>query len=67
MELKNQTVKFMLRWWTFQLGEKIPHQCADAIIRLRAEWLFKKGDFNNIAFNFTNVFRTEYAKWREGN
>lgn len=49
------------------IGRKNLHQCADAIIRLRAEWLFKKGDFNNIAFNFTNGFRAEYAKWREGN
>lgn len=41
-------------------------QCADAIIRLRAEWLWKNKRYNEIAFHFTNGWLCEYAKWADG-
>lgn len=41
-------------------------QCADAIIRLRAEYLYSKGLYDQIHFNFTNGFRCDYSKWAEG-
>jgi len=41
-------------------------QCADAIIRLRAEYLYSIGDFNAIHFKFTSGHNAEYARWREG-
>lgn len=41
-------------------------QCADAVIRCRAEYLFKTKQFDKISFNFTNGFKADYPKWREG-
>lgn len=40
--------------------------CADAIIRLRAEYLYSKGLYDKIHFNFINGFRCDYKKWAEG-
>lgn len=48
------------------IGKKDLHQCADAIIRLRAEWLFNTGQFDRIHFNFTNGFRADYSEWMKG-
>ncbi|MBI4751203.1 MAG: DUF4846 domain-containing protein [Acidobacteria bacterium] len=41
-------------------------QCADAVMRLRAEYLFSSGKKSKIAFNFTSGFRCDFAKWAEG-
>lgn len=41
-------------------------QCADAIIRLRAEYLFSLGRFESIEFNFTNGNPAPYSRWRAG-
>ena len=49
------------------IGTKDLQQCADAVMRLRGEYLFHKGDFDKIHFNFTNGFRVEYSTWRNGN
>lgn len=42
-------------------------QCADAIMRLRAEYLYRNEQYNMIHFNFTNGFRVDYSKWMAGN
>jgi hypothetical protein len=47
-------------------GSKDLQQCADAIMRLRAEYLYAQQRYKEIAFNFTNGFRAEYSKWRNG-
>ncbi|HHV72027.1 MAG TPA: DUF4846 domain-containing protein [Clostridia bacterium] len=49
------------------LGERDLQQCADAVIRLRAEYLYSKGLFNKIHFNFTNGFKADYSNWMKGN
>lgn len=49
------------------VGDRDLQQCADAIMRLKAEYLYQKGAYDEIAFNFTNGFRAEYSKWRAGN
>ncbi len=49
------------------IGKKDLHQCADAVMRLRADYFFSKKAFDKIHFNFTNGFRVDYSKWREGN
>ncbi|MEK7257723.1 MAG: DUF4846 domain-containing protein, partial [Bacteroidota bacterium] len=48
------------------VGEENLQQCADAVMRLRAEHLFQQGRFEEIHFNFTNGFRADYTKWRQG-
>ncbi|MFN0032051.1 MAG: DUF4846 domain-containing protein [Flavobacteriales bacterium] len=48
-------------------GKKDLQQCADACIRLRAEYLWHTRQFEKIHFNLTNGFRMGYTKWREGN
>lgn len=41
-------------------------QCADAVMRLRAEYLFSEHKYDSIHFNFTNGFNAQYSKWRQG-
>lgn len=48
------------------IGNKDLHQCADAVMRLRAEYLFELGQYEDIHFNFTNGFRVDYEKWMQG-
>lgn len=48
------------------IGKRDLHQCADAVMRLRAEYLFQKKEYDSIHFNFTNGFNADYANWRKG-
>lgn len=48
------------------IGNKDLHQCADAVIRLRADYLYSIGKYDSIHFNFTNGFRVDYNEWRKG-
>jgi len=48
------------------IGNKDLHQCADAVMRLRAEYLFKHQQYDEIHFNFTNGFRVDYVEWMKG-
>lgn len=41
-------------------------QCADAAIRLRAEYLYFSAQEEKIAFHLTNGFLMEWSKWKEG-
>ena len=36
-------------------------------MRLKAEYLWRKGDYEKIHFNLTNGFRVDYTKWMDGN
>ncbi len=49
------------------VGTKDLQQCADAVMRLRAEFLLKTKQFDLLHFNFTNGFKADYAKWKTGN
>ena len=48
------------------IGDKDLHQCADAIMRLQAEYLWMQGRYDEIHFNFTNGMRVDYSKWIAG-
>ena len=48
------------------IGKKDLHQCADAVMRLRAEYLYAQKQFDKIHFNFTNGFRCDYSEWMKG-
>jgi hypothetical protein len=47
-------------------GNKDLQQCADAVMRLRAEYLYSKKDFENLHFNFTSGDNIGFKKWSEG-
>lgn len=49
------------------IGTKDLQQCADAVMRLRAEYLYYQKKYSEIHFNFTNGFRVDYTKWAQGN
>jgi hypothetical protein len=48
------------------VGQKDLQQCADAIIRLRSEYLFKTGQYMKIHFKLTNGFPVPYSEWIKG-
>lgn len=48
------------------VGKRDLQQCADAVMRLRAEYLWQAGRFQDIQFSFTNGFPALYSRWRSG-
>ncbi|KMT21060.1 DUF4846 domain-containing protein [Clostridium cylindrosporum] len=48
------------------VGDKDLQQCADAVMRLRAEYLYNKKMYEDIHFNFVSGFNAKYSKWMEG-
>lgn len=47
-------------------GKRDLQQCADAVMRLRAEYLYSEKRYKDIHFNLTNGFRMDYSKWMQG-
>lgn len=47
-------------------GDKDLQQCADAIIRLRAEYLYSRNLYDKIAFNFTSGDTARFRDWING-
>ncbi len=48
------------------VGPEDLQQCADAVIRLRAEYLLQAGCADRIAFDFTSGHRARWVDWRAG-
>ncbi|HHY05447.1 MAG TPA: DUF4846 domain-containing protein [Clostridia bacterium] len=49
-----------------EIGTKNLQQCADAVMRLRGEYLYQQKKWGEIHFNLTNGFRVDYSKWMQG-
>lgn len=49
------------------VGQKDLQQCADAIMRIRAEYLFSQEKYDDIMFHLANGFLFKYSDYREGN
>ncbi|MBQ7812059.1 MAG: DUF4846 domain-containing protein [Bacteroidales bacterium] len=49
-----------------EIGTRDLQQCADAVMRLRAEYLWHNKQYDQIHFNFTSGHRIEYMKWAQG-
>lgn len=50
----------------WDLSTKDLQQCADSIIRLRAEWAYHRNPHADIGFDFTSGHRCSWCKWRLG-
>ena len=48
------------------VGSRDLQQCADAVMRLRAEYLYSRGRFSDIHFNFTGGTRVPFSRWSRG-
>lgn len=48
------------------VGNRDLQQCADAVMRLRAEYLFQTKQPQLISFNFVNGFSAPYSRWANG-
>lgn len=64
-EKRNQAAAYAVV--DMEIGKRDLQQCADAVMRLRAEYLWAQQRYEDIRFNFTNGFPAEYKKWAEGN
>ncbi|MEI6265915.1 MAG: DUF4846 domain-containing protein [Sphingobacteriia bacterium] len=42
-------------------------QCADAVMRLRGEYLYSIKAYDQISFTLTNGFKMDYSEWIKGN
>lgn len=47
-------------------GPRDLQQCADAVIRLRAEFLFARNRLDEIAFHFTSGHLSPFSRWARG-
>lgn len=63
-EKSNQTAQYAVI--KMDVGNRDLQQCADAVIRLRAEYLFAQKKYDDIHFNFTNGERADYTRYAEG-
>lgn len=48
------------------IGSTDLQQCADAVIRLRAEYLYSRGRYDAIHFNFTSGDDCAFSRWIKG-
>lgn len=47
-------------------GSRDLQQCADAVMRLKAEYHYSKRDYANIHFNYTSGHKVSFDDWRKG-
>ncbi len=51
---------------TYDVGQRDLQQCADACIRMIAEYLWQQKRYDDIHFYLTNGWRMDYSEWRKG-
>ncbi|MFK7904635.1 MAG: DUF4846 domain-containing protein [Chitinophagales bacterium] len=60
----NQNAQFAVI--NMDVGKQDLQQCADAVMRLRAEYLLATKQLEKIHFNFTNGDKCDYQEWASG-
>ncbi|MEZ4885058.1 MAG: DUF4846 domain-containing protein [Chitinophagales bacterium] len=60
----NQQAQFAVI--NMDVGKEDLQQCADAVMRLRAEYLLATNQLEKIHFNFTNGDKCDYPAWKKG-
>ncbi|HVU57056.1 MAG TPA: DUF4846 domain-containing protein [Puia sp.] len=60
----NQTAQFAVL--DISVGHQDLQQCADAVMRLRAEWLYARKDYNAICFVTEQGVRLDFPDWAKG-
>lgn len=48
------------------IGSQDLQQCADAVMRLRAEYLYHQNNYDAISFNFTSGFKCDFEHYAKG-
>jgi len=48
------------------IGQRDLQQCADAVMRLKAEYHYSQKEFDKIHFNYTSGDRVSFDDWRKG-
>jgi hypothetical protein len=48
------------------IGNQDLQQCADAVMRLRGEYLYQQKNYKAISFNFTSGFRCDFVHYADG-
>lgn len=48
------------------IGNSDLQQCADAVMRLKAEFHYSRGEYDKIHFNFTSGHKVSFEDWRKG-
>lgn len=48
------------------VGKRDLQQCADAVMRLKAEYHYSIKDYQNIHFNYTSGHKVSFEDWRKG-
>lgn len=61
----NQSAQFAVL--DVSVGDRDLQQCADAVMRLRADFLFEKKQFDAIKFSDGDGFSMDFGKWALGN
>jgi len=60
----NQSAQYAVL--NIDVGDKDLQQCADAVMRLRAEYLFSQNRYAGITFQFTNGFQCDFDHYAKG-
>lgn len=64
MKKRNQQAQYAVL--QLDRGTKDLQQCADAVMRIRAEYLYQQKNYSDIRFDFTNGFVCDYEHYARG-